>query len=216
MGRSCPPTRFSSAQRSRSEARGRTGYCRAPQPMRAARVGRSTACPHADAPFSGPMEVAERCALSSIVCGRCTPCERWPPCSACKPADCAATCAPVWCPPNAGSAASCASPSRIWCCCGRAEGLVTRRIPPRRVHARLPAGCASGWARASRCSGMQVEAEGRSVVVSDGEQRWEPSSGQVVFDFEPGASGRIAGSCTSCVGRPPARRRRAAGAAPPT
>lgn len=64
----------------------------------------------------------------------------------------------------------------------KAEGLVSQRIPPRRVHhalrrlrERLP-----GVALA----GMRLEAEGREVVVHDGESRWQPVSGQVVFDFQ--------------------------------
>jgi tetratricopeptide (TPR) repeat protein len=36
---------------------------------------------------------------------------------------------------------------------------------------------------------VQLTAEGRSVVVSDGQQRWEPASGQVVFDFSGAPSG---------------------------
>jgi tetratricopeptide (TPR) repeat protein len=65
----------------------------------------------------------------------------------------------------------------------RAEGLVDSRIPPRRVHDALR--------RLRECLGddvpllnVQMHAEGRSVVVSDGQQRWEPASGQVVFDFQ--------------------------------
>jgi hypothetical protein len=64
----------------------------------------------------------------------------------------------------------------------KAEGLVTNRIAARRVHdavrrvrERLGAGVP--------LSGVHFEADGRSVVVSDGQNRWEPSSGQVVFDF---------------------------------
>ncbi len=66
----------------------------------------------------------------------------------------------------------------------RAEGLVESRIPPRRVHDALR--------RLRERLGddvpllrVQLEAEGGSVVASDGKQRWEPSSGQVVFDFSP-------------------------------
>src|SRR3954453_12783158 len=62
----------------------------------------------------------------------------------------------------------------------KAEGLVTQRIAPRHVHDAL---------RHLRrqlgddvpLSGVQLEAEGRAVVVSDGAKRWDPSSGQVYF-----------------------------------
>jgi tetratricopeptide (TPR) repeat protein len=64
----------------------------------------------------------------------------------------------------------------------KAEGMVTRRVPAQRVHAafRLVRERVAEGVPAHR---MQVEAEGRTVVVSDGERRWEPWSGQVVFDF---------------------------------
>jgi tetratricopeptide (TPR) repeat protein len=64
----------------------------------------------------------------------------------------------------------------------QAEGLVTRRIPARRVHAAFQL-VRERMAEGVPAHRMQVEAEGRSVVVSDGERRWEPWSGQVVFDF---------------------------------
>jgi tetratricopeptide (TPR) repeat protein len=65
----------------------------------------------------------------------------------------------------------------------RAEGLVESRIPPRRVHDALR------HLRQRMGDGVDLhrvhlQAEGRQVVVSDGQQRWEPSSGQVVFDFD--------------------------------
>jgi tetratricopeptide (TPR) repeat protein len=64
----------------------------------------------------------------------------------------------------------------------RAEGLVESRIAPRRVHhalRRLREGLPEGVPLLQ----VQLEADGGKVVVSDGKQRWEPSSGQVVFDF---------------------------------
>src|SRR5262245_35268850 len=72
----------------------------------------------------------------------------------------------------------------------KAEGLVTERIAPRRVQRalrllreRLPNGVP--------LSGVQLTAEGSDVVVDDGEKRWHPDSGQVVFDFRRPAA-RIA------------------------
>jgi tetratricopeptide (TPR) repeat protein len=65
----------------------------------------------------------------------------------------------------------------------KAEGLVTGRIAPRRVHSalrklreQLPSGAS--------LSGVQLAAHGREIVVDDGHIRWTPDSGQVVFDFE--------------------------------
>jgi tetratricopeptide (TPR) repeat protein len=74
----------------------------------------------------------------------------------------------------------------------RAEGLVTNRIPPRRVHhalRRLRERLGDGVPLLN----VHLQAEGGSVVASDGKQRWEPSSGQVVFDFKqtPAASGAL-------------------------
>lgn len=64
----------------------------------------------------------------------------------------------------------------------KAEGLVSERIPPRRVHhalrrlrERLPD---------LAMAGVRLEAEGRDVVVHDEDARWQPVSGQVVFDFQ--------------------------------
>ncbi|HXU80380.1 MAG TPA: tetratricopeptide repeat protein [Polyangia bacterium] len=64
----------------------------------------------------------------------------------------------------------------------KAEGLVADRIAPQRVHRalrrlreRLPDGVP--------LSGVNLAAEGREVLVDDGRVRWQPDSGQVVFDF---------------------------------
>jgi tetratricopeptide (TPR) repeat protein len=64
----------------------------------------------------------------------------------------------------------------------KAEGLVADRIAPQRVHRvlrqlrdRLPDGVS--------LSGVQLAAEGREIVADDGQVRWRPDSGQVVFDF---------------------------------
>src|SRR5438067_2046557 len=63
-----------------------------------------------------------------------------------------------------------------------AQGLVSARIPPRRVRSalrklrgQLPEG------RPLR--GVHIRAEGDRIVVGDGHASWSPESGQVLFDF---------------------------------
>jgi tetratricopeptide (TPR) repeat protein len=65
----------------------------------------------------------------------------------------------------------------------KAEGLVAGRIAPQRVHRvlrqlrdQLPDGAS--------LNGVQLAAEGREIVADDGQVRWRPDSGQVVFDFQ--------------------------------
>jgi tetratricopeptide (TPR) repeat protein len=72
----------------------------------------------------------------------------------------------------------------------KAEGLVGNRIAPRRVHDALLRTRAH-LGDSIPLSRVQIEADGQAIVVSDGRQRWEPTSGQVVFDFT--ASGDAAG-----------------------
>jgi tetratricopeptide (TPR) repeat protein len=69
----------------------------------------------------------------------------------------------------------------------KAEGLVTLRIAPRRVHAvfrRLREHLGGDVP----LSGVQLAAEGQALVVTDGAKRWDPSSGQVYLDFAPADS----------------------------
>lgn len=63
-----------------------------------------------------------------------------------------------------------------------AQGLVSARIPPRRVRSalrklkeQLPGG------RSLRA--VHIRAEGDKIVVGDGDAQWSPESGQVLFDF---------------------------------
>jgi len=63
-----------------------------------------------------------------------------------------------------------------------AQGLVAARIPPRRVRRalrrlreQLPQGLP--------LTGVHIAAEGDRIVVRDGGARWQPESGQVLFDF---------------------------------
>ena len=71
-----------------------------------------------------------------------------------------------------------------------AEGLVRERIPPRRVlralqklRQRLP--------DSQPLTGVQLAAEGESVVVRDGGARWQAESGQVLLDFERARAERV-------------------------
>ena len=93
----------------------------------------------------------------------------------------------------------------------RAEGLVENRIPPRRVHDALRR-LREGLGDKVTLLGVQLEAEGGSVVASDGKQRWEPSSGQVVFDFNQTPAG--SGALHELRARPPAEAPPPAMAAP--
>jgi DNA-binding transcriptional MerR regulator len=62
----------------------------------------------------------------------------------------------------------------------KAEGLVTERIPAQRVRHALRVLRESG----ASLAGVQLAADGREIVADDGQVRWKPISGQVVFDFE--------------------------------
>ena len=70
----------------------------------------------------------------------------------------------------------------------KAEGLVTPRIPPRRVHDALRRLRARLGADIP-LSRYQLEAQGNAVVVTEGQNRWDAASGQVVFNFEPRREG---------------------------
>jgi tetratricopeptide (TPR) repeat protein len=65
----------------------------------------------------------------------------------------------------------------------KAEGLVSQRIPPHRVRhalqklrAQLP--------ETSPLTGLRLGAEGSSVVVQEGNTRWQVESGQVLLSFD--------------------------------
>jgi tetratricopeptide (TPR) repeat protein len=64
-----------------------------------------------------------------------------------------------------------------------AQGLLSARLGPRRVRRalgklreQLPEG--------RPLTGVQVSVDGRRIVVEDGARRWQPESGQAVFDFD--------------------------------
>jgi tetratricopeptide (TPR) repeat protein len=61
----------------------------------------------------------------------------------------------------------------------KAEGLVSQRIPPRRVHSALRALAD----REVKLSDLRLCGDGQAVVVHDGNKRWEALSGQALLDF---------------------------------
>ena len=78
----------------------------------------------------------------------------------------------------------------------KAEGLVTARIPPRRVHAalrslrhRMPDGAA--------LSRVQLATVGAEILVDDGRTRWDARSGQLVLDFDRAAAAGPGATVTS-------------------
>lgn len=63
-----------------------------------------------------------------------------------------------------------------------AEGLLAAKIPARRVRRALRR-LRDQLGEGRSMTGVHITAEGDDVVVRDGETRWEPESGQVIFDF---------------------------------
>jgi tetratricopeptide (TPR) repeat protein len=64
-----------------------------------------------------------------------------------------------------------------------AKELLSSRIGPRRIRralAKLRAELPEG----RRLAGLQLAAEGGRLIVDDGQRRWQPESGQILFDFE--------------------------------
>jgi len=64
-----------------------------------------------------------------------------------------------------------------------AKGLLTAHVGPRRVR-RVLARLREQLPDARRFAGLRITAEGGRIVADDGELRWQPESGQTVFDFE--------------------------------
>jgi tetratricopeptide (TPR) repeat protein len=62
----------------------------------------------------------------------------------------------------------------------KAEGLVSQRIPPRRVHGALRALAE----REIKVAELRLYGDGQTVVVDDGNKRWDAVSGQALLDFE--------------------------------
>ena len=63
-----------------------------------------------------------------------------------------------------------------------ARGLFAARMPARRVRGALEK-LREQLSRGRRLTGLHIAVEGRRIVVSDGEARWQPESGQILFDF---------------------------------
>lgn len=64
-----------------------------------------------------------------------------------------------------------------------AKGLVEARIPLRRVRAALRK-LKKQIPEERPLSGIQISAEGDRIIVRDGDNVWQPESGQTLFDFE--------------------------------
>ncbi len=63
-----------------------------------------------------------------------------------------------------------------------ARGLFAARIPSRRVRETLEK-LRERFAGGRRLGSVRIAVEGKRIVVSDGSARWQPESGQVLFDF---------------------------------
>jgi len=92
-----------------------------------------------------------------------------------------------------------------------ARGLITSRVPPRRIkralerlRERLPDD--------RPLNEVRIGTEGSRIVVEDAAGRWQPESGQAVFDFDPAGQGRAAAPTANVAHRSfdQARRRQAA------
>jgi tetratricopeptide (TPR) repeat protein len=83
----------------------------------------------------------------------------------------------------------------------KAEGLVSQRIPPHRVRRALQK-LRAQLPEARPLTGVQLGAEGASIVVQDGNTRWQVESGQVLLSFEPPAIDTAAPPLTMLRARP--------------
>jgi tetratricopeptide (TPR) repeat protein len=63
-----------------------------------------------------------------------------------------------------------------------ARGLFAARMPARRVRGTLEK-LREQLPRGRRLSSVHIAVEGKRIVVSDGSARWQPESGQILFDF---------------------------------
>ena len=72
-----------------------------------------------------------------------------------------------------------------------ARSLFAARMPARRVRGTLQR-LRQQLSRGHRMTRLNIAVEGRRIVVSDGEARWQPESGQILFDFGAADSARRA------------------------
>ena len=63
-----------------------------------------------------------------------------------------------------------------------ARGLFAARLPARRMRGALEK-LRGQLPRGRRLSAVRIAVEGKRIVVSDGRSRWQPESGQTLFDF---------------------------------
>jgi len=63
-----------------------------------------------------------------------------------------------------------------------ARGLFAARLPARRMRGALEK-LRGQLPRGRRLSAVRIAVEGKRIVVSDGRSRWQPESGQILFDF---------------------------------
>ncbi len=64
-----------------------------------------------------------------------------------------------------------------------AKGLLAARVPQRRIHLALQ-NLREQLPEGRTLTGVRISAEGHHVVVRDGQDVWNPESGQALFDFE--------------------------------
>lgn len=64
-----------------------------------------------------------------------------------------------------------------------ARGLMSARVPPRRIRRALER-LREQLPDDRPLNAVRIEMEGSRIVVEDGAERWQPESGQAVFDFD--------------------------------
>jgi len=64
-----------------------------------------------------------------------------------------------------------------------AKGLLDSRVPPKRI-ARMLSSLKRQLPEAQHLSSLKIFADGRRVVAWDGKARWQPDSGQFLFNFD--------------------------------
>jgi tetratricopeptide (TPR) repeat protein len=85
----------------------------------------------------------------------------------------------------------------------KAEGLVSQRISPHRVRRALQK-LRAQLPETRPLTGVQLGAEGSSVVVQEGNTRWQVESGQVLLSFDPPQAPAEAPPLSLLRARPPA------------
>jgi tetratricopeptide (TPR) repeat protein len=86
----------------------------------------------------------------------------------------------------------------------KAEGLVSARIPPHRVRRALQK-LRTRLPETSPLTGVQLDVDGSSVVVQEGNTRWQVESGQVLLSFDKAATQDAEAPLAMLRARPPAQ-----------